>query len=86
MPRNKTNKSTGSLNENQLTYKKIGDRIRQLRFKAGYSSGEKFALEYEINRTQYARYELGTEMQITTLLKIAKAHKMTLHEFFKGVL
>jgi transcriptional regulator with XRE-family HTH domain len=86
MSRNKIKKSIGSLNENQPDYKKIGDRIRQLRFKAGYSSGEKFALEYEINRTQYARYELGTDMCISSLAKIANAHKMTLHEFFKGVL
>jgi transcriptional regulator with XRE-family HTH domain len=86
MATNKTKKSTGSLNENQSRYKKIGDRIRQLRLKAGYSSGEKFAYEHEINRTQYARYELGTDMLISSLMKIAAAHNMTLHEFFKGVL
>lgn len=86
MPKRKTNKSTGSLNENQLHYKKIGDRIRQLRLKAGYTSGEKFAYEHEINRTQYARYELGTDMLISSVMKIAAAHNMTLHEFFKGVM
>jgi transcriptional regulator with XRE-family HTH domain len=86
MPGKKINKSPESLNENQLNYKKIGDRIKQLRLKAGYSSAEKFAYEFEISRTQYARYELGTDMRISSLLKIASAYDMTLHEFFKGVL
>lgn len=74
------------LDENQSNYKKIGNRIKQLRVKAGYSSGEKFAYEYEINRSQYLRYEYGTDMCISTLLKITDAHNITLHEFFKGVL
>jgi transcriptional regulator with XRE-family HTH domain len=86
MSTKKLNKSIESLDENQLNYKKIGNRIRQLRIKAGYSSAEKFAYEYEISRTQYARYELGADMRISSLLKIAAAYNMTLHEFFKGVL
>lgn len=86
MPTKKNNKSIESLDEIQLNYKKIGTRIKQLRVKAGYSSAEKFAYEYEISRTQYARYELGVDMQISSLLKITAAHQMTLHEFFKGVL
>jgi transcriptional regulator with XRE-family HTH domain len=81
----RTNKSNESLNENQLNYQKIGNRIRQLRIKAGYSSAEKFAYEYDISRTQYARYELGADMRISSILKIAAAHNITLHEFFKGI-
>jgi transcriptional regulator with XRE-family HTH domain len=76
----------GSLNENEIPYKKIAARIKQLRIKAGYSAAEKFAYEHEMSRAQYARYELGTDMCISTLLKITNAHNITLHEFFKGVL
>jgi transcriptional regulator with XRE-family HTH domain len=76
----------GSSKENQLHYQKIGNRLKQLRIKSGYSDAEKFAYEHEINRSQYARYEFGTDMCISTLLKITDAHNITLHEFFKGVL
>lgn len=65
--------------------KTIGERIKQLRKKAGYSSLEKFAYEYEINRTQYARYERGEDMRISSLMKVLAAHNMTLGEFFKGI-
>ena len=56
-----------------------------LRIKAGYTSAEKFAYEHEISRAQYARYERGVDMQISSLLKVLAAHDMTLQEFFKGV-
>lgn len=72
-------------NEDQLLYKEIGNRIKELRIKAGYSAAEKFAYEFKFSRTQYARYESGTDMCISTLRKIAAAHNITLHEFFKDV-
>jgi transcriptional regulator with XRE-family HTH domain len=77
-------KSPGPLNENEAQYKKIGNRIKQLRLKAGYTSAEKFAYENEISRAQYARYERGVDMQISSLLKILSAHSISLQEFFKG--
>lgn len=80
-----TNKSLASLDEKQLMIKKIGARIKQLRIKAGYSSLEKFAYEFEISRTQYARYERGEDMRISSLMKVLAAHDMTLAEFFKGI-
>ena len=79
-----TKKSPESLDDNQVQYKKIANRIKQLRLKAGYSAAEKFAYEHEISRAQYARYERGVDMQISSLLKILAAHNMTLQEFFKG--
>lgn len=82
----KTNKkSNGLLKENQIQLEKIGNRIKQLRLKAGYTSAEKFAYEHGIDRTQYARYERGEDMRITSLLKVVAAHGMTLQEFFKGI-
>lgn len=85
MATKKINKSTRSLDENQEIIIKIGDRIKQLRKKAGYSSLEKFSYEHEINRTQYARYERGEDMRISSLMKVLAAHDMTLGEFFKGI-
>jgi transcriptional regulator with XRE-family HTH domain len=82
----KINKPVKSLDENQSQYQKVANQLKQLRKKAGYSAAEKFAYEHEISRAQYARYEKGTDMRISTLLKIAAAHNMTLHEFFRGVM
>ena len=85
MIKKKTKKSTGSLDNGEIIIKKIGSRIKELRLKAGYSSLEKFAFEHEISRTQYARYERGEDMRISSLLNVVEAHGMTLQEFFKGV-
>lgn len=78
-------KSTQSLNENQIQFKKIGNHLKQLRLKAGYTAAETFAYEHDIHRAQYARYERGEDMRISSLMKVLAAHKMTLAEFFRGV-
>lgn len=78
-------KSSGLLKENQIQLEKIGNRIKQLRLKAGYTSAEKFAYDHGIDRTQYARYERGEDMRITSLLKLVAAHGTTLKEFFNGM-
>ena len=62
--------------------KKLAKRIKSLRIQKGYSSYENFAFDNKIHRAQYGRYETGTDMQFTSLLRIAKAFDMTLEEFF----
>ena len=62
--------------------KKLAKRIKSLRIEKGYSSYETFAFENGIHRAQYGRYENGTDLQYTSLLRIAKAFDMTLAEFF----
>lgn len=62
--------------------KKLAQRIKSLRMEKGYSSYENFAFDHKIHRAQYGRYETGTDMQFTSLLKIAQAFDMTLEEFF----
>ena len=62
--------------------KKLAKRIKSLRIKKGYSSYENFAFDNKIHRAQYGRYETGTDIQYTSLVKIAKAFDMTLEEFF----
>jgi hypothetical protein len=78
-------KPTQSLNENQIQFKKIGNRLKQLRLKAGYTAAEAFANEHDIHRAQYMRYERGMDMRISSLMKVLAAHEMTLTEFFKGL-
>jgi transcriptional regulator with XRE-family HTH domain len=62
--------------------KKLANRIKSLRIQKGYTSYENFAFEKGIPRAQYGRYETGTDIQYTSLLKIAQAFDMTLEEFF----
>lgn len=63
-------------------YKKLGIRITELRKKSGYTSQEAFAYEVGISRGQYYKYELGTNMEIASLLKIIKFHNLSISEFF----
>jgi transcriptional regulator with XRE-family HTH domain len=60
----------------------LGNRIKMLRIEAGYSNYEYFAYDHNISRAQYGKYEKGANISFTTLLKIMKAHKMTIEEFF----
>ncbi len=73
------------LKESKDLIKKIGKHIKTLRIKAGYSNAEKFAFEHDFTRSQYANWESGQDMLSTSLNRIAKAHNMTLSEFFAGI-
>ncbi len=68
--------------DKSVEIKKLANRIKSLRIAKGYSSYENFAFENGIHRAQYGRYENGTDIQYSSLLKIAKAFNMTLEEFF----
>ena len=64
------------------TLKKLGERIKQLRIKKGYTSYEYFAYEHNISRAQFGRYEQGQDLRISSLIKIVNAFEITLSEFF----
>jgi transcriptional regulator with XRE-family HTH domain len=68
--------------EEEKLLKLMGNRIRNLRLKAGYTSQEAFAYEAEIPRAQYGRYEAGTNITLLSLNKILKFHKLSLEAFF----
>ncbi len=62
---------------------KLGRRIRALRIKKGYKSAEKFALDHDLSRVHYGRWETGKKnITYKSLLTLAKAFKMSLSEFF----
>lgn len=63
--------------------KKLGERIRSLRIKKGYSNYENFAYEHDIARAQYGKYEKGEDLRYSSLLKVIKALGMTPKEFFE---
>lgn len=60
----------------------LGERIKALRIKKGYTNYEYFAYDNDISRAQYGRYERGEDLRYSSLLKLIKAHKMTVEEFF----
>lgn len=62
--------------------KKLGDRIRSLRIKKGYSNYENFAYEHNIARAQYGKYEQGEDLRYSSLLKVIRALGVSLQEFF----
>lgn len=62
--------------------KRLGNRIKELRVKAGYSSYEYFAYEHNISRAQMGRYENGQDLRFSSLVKLTNAFGITLEEFF----
>ena len=70
--------------EESIRLKKIGERLRYFRKRAGYTNSEYFAYEHNISRPQYGKYEAGANIQLNTLMKILKALNVSLEEFFSG--
>ena len=62
--------------------KKLGNRIKALRIKKGYSNYDFFAYDHHIPRAQWGRYENGQDLRFSSLLKVVNAFDMTLSEFF----
>ncbi len=62
--------------------KKLGERIKQLRIKKGYTSYEYFAYDHHISRSQFGRYEQGQDLKFSSLLKVVEAFGISLSEFF----
>jgi len=63
----------------------IGEKLRDLRKKAGYSNQENFSYDAEIPRAQYGRYEKGVNLTLLSLKKILDFHKLSFEEFFKDM-
>jgi transcriptional regulator with XRE-family HTH domain len=68
--------------EEQELLKRLGQRIKELRIKKGYTNYEHFAYEQGISRTQYGNYETGENMKFLTLIKVLKGLDVSLSEFF----
>ncbi|PSR53255.1 transcriptional regulator [Adhaeribacter arboris] len=67
----------------QENLKAIGERIKQLRIRKGYSSHESFAIDHDLGRMHYWKMESGKHNPtIKSLLQILEIHNITLKEFF----
>ena len=62
----------------------IGERLKKLRIKKGYSSYESFAIENNLSRMQYWRIEKGlTNITIRSLTRILEIHEVSIEDFFQ---
>lgn len=64
--------------------KEIGLRLKFLREESGFTSYERFAIEYNISRMHYWKIEKGkANITIRTLLNILTIHHISIEEFFR---
>lgn len=83
MASRKVNRKALSLDDQQKTYKKIGNRLKEIRKQKGYTAALDFAYEHDLPPAQYARYEAGSNMKVGSLLKVLDALDISPAEFFK---
>lgn len=69
-------------NTNSIELKKLGERIKSLRLKRGYTNYENFAYDNDLPRAQFGRYENGQDLRYTSLVKVVKALGVSMEEFF----
>lgn len=71
--------------DREAVLKKIGERMKEIRKEKGYGNYESFAYEKGIPRAQYGRYERGSDLKLSNLMKVLDGFDITLEEFFKGI-
>lgn len=60
----------------------IAHKLKQLRIQAGYTSYEVFAYEHDLPRVGYGRHEKGSNLTVSSLLRLLDIHQLSLAEFF----
>ncbi|MFY0689062.1 MAG: helix-turn-helix transcriptional regulator [Cyclobacteriaceae bacterium] len=74
------------LKHRNIRVQAIGNRLKELRIEAGYTSYVDFSIKHKIEPKQYWRLEAGAaNFTINTLLRILEFHDITLENFFKGI-
>ncbi|WP_343302832.1 helix-turn-helix transcriptional regulator [Chitinophaga niabensis] len=66
-------------------YERLGERLKTLRLEAGFDSAEAFAIHHKMGRTQYLAYERGKDLQLSTIRRLARFHKITPDELLRGL-
>lgn len=70
-------------NDLPLDIKKIGLRLKQIRKAKGYSNSDDYSYKYQFNRSQYGKYEAGSEdLRMSSLIRILETIEVKLSEFF----
>ncbi|MCG8328553.1 MAG: helix-turn-helix domain-containing protein [Chitinophagales bacterium] len=66
----------------QKQLENCGKRLKALRKAKGFTNYEQFAFQHDIGRAQYGRYEKGSDLRLSSLLKILRAMEISPVEFF----
>ena len=68
----------------EVVLKEIGLRLKFLREQKGFTSYERFAIEYNLSRMHYWKIEKGkANITIRTLLNILTIHNINIEDFFR---
>ena len=70
-----------TINHEQL--KHVGIIIRELRIKKGYSAAESFSYDFDLNRTNYWRWENGQNITLKNIFRICEIHEIRPTDFFE---
>jgi hypothetical protein len=63
--------------------KKIGLKFARRRKELGFTNSDVFTYDKDLDRSQYGKYEAGSEdLRFTTLVKVINALGLTIEEFF----
>ncbi len=72
------------MNNEKIILKEIGERLKLLRIKKGFTSYESFAIDNDLSRMQYWRIEKGkTNITLRSLINLLNIHEITVDDFFK---
>lgn len=64
--------------------KRIGLKLKRIRKELGYNNADDFAYDKGINRSQYGKYEAGSQdIRLSSLVRIINAMGLTFEQFFK---
>ena len=63
---------------------KIGQKLKDLRIKKGYTSYEQFAFDNNLARSGYGDHENGKNMTLVSLIRLLDIHEISLNDFFKS--
>ena len=67
----------------EMQLKEIGIILRELRIKKGYTSAENFSYDFELNRTNYWRWENGQNITLKNMFRICEIHEISPKDFFE---
>jgi transcriptional regulator with XRE-family HTH domain len=74
-----------SYGDRETMLKAIGEKMKETRKAKGFRNYETFAYENDLPRAQYGRYERGSDLKLSNLLKVLDALDVSLEDFFKGL-
>lgn len=75
-------KRTTSKDKQSKTLSNFGNRLRQLRKDAGYTSQLTFSYENGFNPPQYNKWERGEDIKLSNIARICDALNISIKEFF----